>query len=81
VERRENPRLADRRCDAVPVQVRPQVWTDTREDHAHPLAHDISEQIAYGLRRGVVERSAAYDVTCANQAWERMSAFLKVQIG
>jgi carboxymethylenebutenolidase len=27
------------------------------------------------------ERSAAYDVACANQAWERMSAFLGTQIG
>lgn len=27
------------------------------------------------------ERSAAYDVACANQAWERMSAFLKSAIG
>jgi carboxymethylenebutenolidase len=26
------------------------------------------------------ERSAAYDVVCANQAWERMSAFLGTQI-
>jgi dienelactone hydrolase len=26
------------------------------------------------------ERSAAYDVACANQAWERMSAFLRTQI-
>src|SRR6516225_2718845 len=26
------------------------------------------------------ERSAAYDVACANQAWDRMSAFLKAQI-
>ena len=26
------------------------------------------------------ERSAAYDVACANQAWERMSAFLKANI-
>jgi len=26
------------------------------------------------------ERSAAYDVACANQAWERMAAFLKTQI-
>lgn len=26
------------------------------------------------------ERSAAYDVACANQAWERMGAFLKAQI-
>jgi carboxymethylenebutenolidase len=26
------------------------------------------------------ERSAAYDVACANQAWERMAAFLGVQI-
>jgi len=27
------------------------------------------------------ERSAAYDVACANQAWERMSGFLEAQIG
>jgi carboxymethylenebutenolidase len=27
------------------------------------------------------ERSAAYDVACANQAWDRMSAFLAAQIG
>jgi carboxymethylenebutenolidase len=26
------------------------------------------------------ERSAAYDVACANQAWERMAAFLGVQV-
>src|ERR1700730_3151149 len=26
------------------------------------------------------ERSAAYDVACANQAWDRMSAFLKANI-
>src|SRR6266851_3582622 len=26
------------------------------------------------------ERSAAYDVACADQAWERMSTFLRVQI-
>jgi len=26
------------------------------------------------------ERSAAYDVACANQAWERMIAFLRAQI-
>jgi carboxymethylenebutenolidase len=26
------------------------------------------------------ERSAAYDVACANQAWDRMSTFLKAQI-
>jgi carboxymethylenebutenolidase len=26
------------------------------------------------------ERSAAYDVACANQAWERMAAFLRAQI-
>jgi carboxymethylenebutenolidase len=27
------------------------------------------------------ERSAAYDVACANEGWERMAAFLKAQIG
>jgi carboxymethylenebutenolidase len=27
------------------------------------------------------ERSAAYDVGCANQAWDRMSPFLKTQLG
>ncbi len=27
------------------------------------------------------ERSAAYDVACANQAWERMTAFLEARLG
>ena len=26
------------------------------------------------------ERSPAYDIACANQAWDRMAAFLKAQI-
>lgn len=54
VECRENPRLADRRCDVMSVHVGPKVPTDTREDHADPLARQIIEQIAHGLRGGVV---------------------------
>jgi hypothetical protein len=49
VECRENPRLADRRCDVMSVHVGPKVPTDTCEDHA-PLARQIIEQ----LRGGVV---------------------------
>ena len=26
------------------------------------------------------ERSAAYDIACANQAWERMAEFLKAKL-
>ena len=47
---RENPRLAERRRDAVPVHVGPKLRADAREDHADPLARQIIEQIAYGLR-------------------------------
>ena len=54
VECRENPRLADRRCDVMSVHVGPKVPTDTREDHADPLARQIIEQTAHGLRGGVV---------------------------
>jgi hypothetical protein len=53
VECRENPRLADRRCDVMSVHVGPKVPTD-REDHADPLARQLIEQIAHGLRGGVV---------------------------
>jgi hypothetical protein len=54
VECRKNPRLADRRCDVMSVHVGPKVPTDTREDHADPLARQIIEQTAHGLRGGVV---------------------------
>ena len=54
VECRENPHLADSRCDAVSVHVGPKVWTDTCENDADALARQIFEQIAYGLRGGVV---------------------------
>lgn len=37
-----------------------------RYDAAHAFAND---------------RSAAYDVACANQAWDRMAAFLRAQLG
>ena len=36
------------------VHVGPKVPTDTCEDHADPLARQIIEQIAHGLRGGVV---------------------------
>ena len=54
VECRENPRLAERRHDAVPVHVGPKVRAEAREDHADPLARQTIEQIANGLRSGVV---------------------------
>jgi len=51
---RENPRLAERRRDAVPVHVGPKVRANAREDHADPLARQIIEQIANALRSGAV---------------------------
>ncbi len=54
VECRENPRLADSRCDVMSVHVGPKVRTNTCEDDADPLARQIIEQIAHGLRGGVV---------------------------
>jgi carboxymethylenebutenolidase len=41
----------------------------THEIYRHDAAHAFAN-----------ERSAAYDVACANQAWERMAAFLGAQI-
>ena len=41
----------------------------TREIYRYDAAHAFAN-----------ERSAAYDVACANKAWERMAAFLGVQI-
>jgi len=40
----------------------------THEIHRYDAAHAFFN-----------ERSAAYDVACANQAWERMTAFLKTE--
>jgi carboxymethylenebutenolidase len=42
----------------------------THETHRYDAAHAFFN-----------ERSAAYDVACANLAWERMSAFLKTRLG
>jgi carboxymethylenebutenolidase len=64
-----------------------------RDDWCTPAAVDALEQTlkAAGARHEIYryeaahafanERSAAYDVACANEAWDRMSAFLKAQIG
>ena len=64
----------------------------TRDDWCTPAAVDALERAlqAAGARAEIYryaaahafanERSAAYDVACANQAWDRMSAFLKTQI-
>ena len=38
VERRENPRFTDRRCDAVSVHIGTKVRADTSEDDGNPLA-------------------------------------------
>ena len=63
-----------------------------RDDWCTPAAVDDLERTlkTAGVRHGIYrydaahafanERSAAYDVACANQAWERMAAFLGAQI-
>jgi carboxymethylenebutenolidase len=63
-----------------------------RDDWCTPAAVDELEKAlkAAGVKHEIYrydaahafanERSAAYDVACANQAWERMSTFLRVQI-
>jgi carboxymethylenebutenolidase len=64
-----------------------------RDDWCTPAAVDALEKAlqATGSRPEIYrydaahafanERSAAYDVGCANQAWDRMSAFLEARIG
>jgi carboxymethylenebutenolidase len=63
-----------------------------QDDWCTPAAVDDLEKVlkAAGLEHEIYrydaahafanERSAAYDVACANQAWERMAAFLRAQI-
>ena len=63
-----------------------------KDDWCTPAAVDDLERTlnAAGIRHEIYrydaahafanERSAAYDVACANQAWERMAAFLGAQI-
>jgi len=63
-----------------------------KDDWCTPAAVDELENAlrAAGLRHEIYrydaahafanERSAVYDVACANQAWDRMSAFLKANI-
>ena len=63
-----------------------------RDDWCTPAAVDDLERTSKtaGVRHEIYrydaahafanERSAAYDVACANQAWERMAAFLGAQI-
>ena len=54
VECRENPRLTDSCHDAVSLHIGTKVRADTSEDDGNPMARQIIEQIAYGLRGGVV---------------------------
>jgi len=63
-----------------------------KDDWCTPAAVDTLEKAlkAAGVRHEIYrydaahafadERSAAYDVACANQAWERMATFLKANI-
>jgi carboxymethylenebutenolidase len=63
-----------------------------KDDWCTPAAVDDLERTlkTAGVRRAIYrydaahafanERSAAYDVACANQAWERMASFLGAQI-
>jgi hypothetical protein len=72
VEHRENPRFADRRRNAVPVHVRPQIPIDRRVDYADLLLHQFIKQIAYRLPCGVVETVIA-PASTMNQ-WARIGA-------
>jgi carboxymethylenebutenolidase len=61
-----------------------------QDDWCTPAAVDALETAMQGSKPEIYryaaahaffnERSAAYDVACANQAWERMAAFLKAKL-
>ena len=55
VQCRKNPRLADRRGNAVAIHIGSKIRTDTREDDADLSLRQIAEQIAHGLRGGVID--------------------------
>src|SRR5271156_5595208 len=52
MERRENPLLADRRRDAMPVQVGTKVVIDPPEDQSDIAARQVLDQIEHTLSSG-----------------------------
>ncbi len=80
-------------ADPAKIRVPFQGHFANKDDWCTPAAVDDLEQTlkAVGAKHEIHrydaahafanERSAAYDVACANQAWERMSAFLQAQLG
>jgi carboxymethylenebutenolidase len=79
-------------ADPAEIRVPLQGHFANKDDWCTPAAVDDLETTlkAAGVRHEIYrcdaahafanERSAAYDVACANQAWERMAAFLGAQI-
>jgi carboxymethylenebutenolidase len=79
-------------ADPAEIRVPLQGHFANKDDWCTPAAVDDLEATlkAAGVRHEIYrydaahafanERSAAYDVACANQAWERMAAFLGAQI-
>ena len=79
-------------ADPAKIRVPLQGHFANQDDWCTPAAVDDLERTlkAAGVRHEIYrydaahafanERSAAYDVACANQAWERMAAFLGAQI-
>ena len=79
-------------ADPAKIRVPFQGHFANRDDWCTPAAVDDLEKSlkAAGIRHEIYrydaahafahERSAAYDVACADQAWDRMAAFLKAQI-
>jgi carboxymethylenebutenolidase len=79
-------------ADPAKVRIPLQGHFANKDDWCTPAAVDDLERTlkAAGVRHEIYrydaahafanERSAAYDVACANQAWERMAAFLGAQI-
>ena len=79
-------------ADPAKVRVPLQGHFANQDDWCTPAAVDELEQAlkAAGITHEIYrydaahafanERSAAYDVACANQAWERMATFLRAQI-
>lgn len=79
-------------ADPTKIRIALQGHFANRDDWCTPAAVDDLETAlrAAGVRHEIYrydaahafanERSAAYDVACANQAWERMAGFLKAQI-
>jgi carboxymethylenebutenolidase len=79
-------------ADPAKIRMPLQVHFANKDDWCTPAAVDDLERTlrAAGVTHEIYrydaahafanERSAAYDVACANQAWERMAAFLGAQI-